>query len=75
MIWIITASMLYFNTQEFIHTDYVRTKFDSVEKCHEYIFYNKVELVMSLFEKHGTLNNKSMKSFEFYCKSIKLDEV
>tara|TARA_R100000908_G_C3692923_1_gene106540 strand:- start:300 stop:527 length:228 start_codon:yes stop_codon:yes gene_type:complete len=75
MIWIITASMLYFNTPNLVNTDYTLIKFNNVEECHEYIFYNKVELVLSLFEKHGTLNNQSMKSFEFYCKSIELEEV
>ena len=67
--------MLYFNTPNLVNTDYTLIKFNNVEECHEYIFYNKVELVLSLFEKHGTLNNQSMKSFEFYCKSIELEEV
>ena len=75
MIWIITASILYFNTPDLVSTNYTLIKFNSLEECQQFISYNKVELVLSLFENHGTLNNKSMKSFEFYCKSIELDEV
>ena len=75
MYWIITATMLYFNTAEIQRTEYNLRMFQDDQSCHQFIYENKVLLTRSLFENFAVLDGKEMKSFEFWCESRKYPEV
>ena len=54
MIWIITAMLWYHDIDKPIYTDYVLKSFDTKQECLDYVFWNKVEMLMELAEEKGT---------------------
>ena len=49
---VITAFLLYENVPKTMQTDWPGKDFNSVYECREYIKWNKVNLTMSLFDRH-----------------------
>ena len=75
MIWIITAMLWYHDIDRPIYTDYVLKSFDTKQECLDYVFWNKVEMLMELAEEKGTYEGKSLKTWTLYCENRYLDEV
>ena len=60
--------MLFFSSSEqVIYTQYDKATFDSVPTCQEFLFHNKVQLTLDLFDKH--IKKGDMKGYEFFCES------
>jgi hypothetical protein len=60
--------MLFFSSSEqVIYTQYDKATFDSVPTCQEFLFHNKVQLTLDLFDNHNQKGD--MKGYEFFCES------
>ena len=44
-------------------------------ECLDYVFWNKAELVYKLVEVHGTREDKTIKTWTFFCEGTQLEEV
>mgnify|MGYP001214243112 FL=1 len=75
MIWIISAMMWYQDIDKPIYTDYILKTFETKQECLDFVFWNKVDLVMELAEEKGTYQEKQLKTWAFYCENRKLKEV
>jgi hypothetical protein len=75
MIWIISAMMWYEDVDKPIYTDYMLKSFEARQECLDFVFWNKVELVMELAEEKGNYDGKPLKTWAFYCENRKLEEV
>jgi len=75
MIWIISAMMWYEDVDKPIYTDYMLKSFEARQECLDFVFWNKVELVMELAEEKGNYDGKPRKTWAFYCENRELEEV
>ena len=75
MIWGITAMLWYQYINKPIYTDYLLKSFDTKQECLDFVFWNKVEMLMELAEEIGTYEGESLKTWTFYCENRRLDEV
>ena len=75
MIWIISAMMWYEDVDKPIYTDYMLKSFEARQECLDFVFWNKVELVMELAEEKGNYDGKPLKTWAFYCANRELEEV
>ena len=75
MIWIISAMMLYEYVDKAIYTDYMLKSFEARQECLDFVFWNKVELVMELAEEKGNYDGTPLKTWAFYCENRELEEV
>ena len=64
---IISAMMLYEYVDKPIYTDYMLKSFEARQECLDFVFWNKVELVMELAEEKGNYDGKPLKTWAFYC--------
>ena len=62
MIWIISAMMWYEDVDKPIYTDYMLKSFEARQECLDFVFWNKVELVMELAEEKGNYDGKPLKT-------------
>jgi hypothetical protein len=49
--------------------------FDTRQECLDFVFWNKVEMIMELAEEKGTYEGQSLKTWAFYCENRQLEEV
>ena len=75
MIWVITAMLWYHDIDRPIYTDYLLKSFDTKRECLDFVFWNKLEMIMELAEEKGTYEGQSLKKWTFYCENRRLDEV
>ena len=75
MIWIISAMMWYEDVDKPIYTDYMLKSFEARQECLDFVFWNKVELVMELAEEKGNYDGKPLKTWAVYCENRELEEV
>lgn len=75
MIWVITAMLWYHDIDRPIYTDYLLKSFDTKRECLDFVFWNKLEMIMELAEEKGTYKGQSLKTWTFYCENRRLDEV
>ena len=75
MIWVITAMLWYHDIDRPIYTDYLLKSFDTKRECLDFVFWNKLEMIMELAEEKGTYEGQSLKTWIFYCENRRLDEV
>ena len=75
MIWVITAMLWYQDIDRPIYTDYLLKSFDTKRECLDFVFWNKLEMIMELAEEKGTYEGQSLKTWNFYCENRRLDEV
>ena len=67
MYFIITAMLFFSSSEQGIYTQYDKATFDSVPTCQEFLFHNKVQLTLELFDNHN--QEGDMKGYEFFCES------
>ena len=67
MYFIITAMLFFSSSEQVIYTQYDKATFDSVPTCQEFLFHNKVQLTLELFDNHN--QEGDMKGYEFFCES------
>ena len=75
MIWVISAMLWYQDIDKPIYTDYLLKSFDTRQECLDFVFCNKVEMIMELAEEKGTYEGQSLKPWAFYCENRQLEEV
>ena len=75
MIWVITAMLWYHDIDRPIYTDYLLKSFDTKRECLDFVFWNKLEMIMELAEEKGTYEGQALKTWTFYCENRRLDEV
>jgi len=63
MYFIITAMLFFSSSEQVIYTQYDKATFDSVPTCQEFLFHNKVQLTLDLFDNHNQKGD--MKGYEF----------
>ncbi len=67
---VITAFLLYENVPKTMQTDWPGKDFNSVYECREYIKWNKVNLTMSLFDRHlEDENGNQLISYNYFCET------
>ena len=67
---VITAFLLYENVPKTMQTDWPGKDFNSVYECREYIKWNKVNLTMSLFDRHlEDENGNQLISYNCFCET------
>ena len=78
IIWIITASLWFEGADTVLKSEYQTQQFNSRLECHEYLWENKADMVLELFETH-ILDDKgnNLKTWAFFCENryIPLEEV
>ena len=67
--------MWYEDVYKPIYTDYMLKSFEARQECLDFVFWNKVELVMELAEEKGNYDGKPLKTWAFYCENRELEEV
>ena len=65
MIWVITAMLWYHDIDRPIYTDYLLKSFDTKRECLDFVFWNKLEMIMELAEEKGTYEGQSLKTWTF----------
>ena len=75
MIWVISAMLWYQDIDKPIYTDYLLKTFDTRQECLDFVFWNKVEMIMELAEEKGTYEGQTLKTWAFYCENRQLEEV
>jgi len=78
IIWVITASLWFEGSSDIFKSEYQTHQFQNKFECHEYMWENKADMVLELFEKHiENEKGEKLKTWGFFCETrwIQLDEV
>ena len=75
MICVITAMLWHHDITGPTYSIYNDETFKTKIECLDYVFWNKAELVYKLVEVHGTREDKTLKTWTFFCEGTQLEEV
>ena len=78
IVWVITASLWFHNSDVVVKSEYLTTSFDTRIECHDYVFDNKADMVLELFESHlQDKDGNDLKTWAFFCENrhISLEDV
>ena len=70
IIWIVTASLWFEGVDTIFRSEYVTQQFETKIECHEYMWDNKADMVLELFESHlQDENGNDLKTWAFFCEN------